>query len=104
MKVNDLHSAIRGIDPGEIARSNRQNAEKPAASPHETVDGDSLDLTLSARITARSEDNAVAETQPVSELTPARMSEIQERIRSGFYNQPTILTDTAERVLNFYSR
>jgi len=104
MKVNDLHSAIRGIDPGEIARPNRQNAEKTAPAPHESTDGDSLDLTLSARVTARSGDDAAAESQEVSSLTPARLSEIQDRIQSGFYNQPAILADTADRIQNFYSR
>ncbi len=104
MKVNDLHSALRGVDPREVAKSSRPTPEKVANPRQESVDGDSLDLSLSSRISAASVDGSAAAPEAESELSPARIAEIRGRIQSGFYTQPGPMPDIAERILNYYSR
>jgi len=103
MKVNDLHGALRGIDPRDLRKPDRPDGQ-PASQTQETADGDSLDLTLSAHVSARSTENAAAASQDASSLTPARTAEIRDRIQAGFYNSPAILAESADRLLSFYSK
>ncbi|HEY3295793.1 MAG TPA: hypothetical protein VGL38_10160 [bacterium] len=102
MKVNDLHGAIRGLDPRELQKTERP-PEKPEAANHQSTDGDSLDVSLSAHVSARSSENMDA-SQEASALSPARVQEIRDRIQSGFYNSPAVIGDTADKLLSFYSR
>lgn len=103
MKVNDLHSVVRGLDPRDPRMLDR-STDKPAAPTQETADGDSLDVSLSAHVSARSAENAATDAQDASELTPDRISEISGRVQSGFYNSPAVLAESANRILTFYSR
>jgi anti-sigma28 factor (negative regulator of flagellin synthesis) len=103
MKVNDLHGAIRGLDPRDIRKPDKPT-DRPDGPARQTADGDTLDVTLSAHVSARSVENSAAESQDTSSLSPSRLAEIRGRIQSGFYNQPTILSETADKLLSFYSR
>jgi anti-sigma28 factor (negative regulator of flagellin synthesis) len=98
MKVNDLSNVIRGIDPRETQRTER-NAQRPKEAATANDDGDALDLSPSAKISTASRT-----TDEVSSLSSARIAEIQGRISSGFYSQSSALDTTADRLLNFYSR
>jgi anti-sigma28 factor (negative regulator of flagellin synthesis) len=104
MKVNDLHSAIRGVDARDLARTARGNSEKTPAPARESADGDSLELTLSAQLSAGSASESETSSHVESALTDNRLAEIQSRIKSGFYSQPGTLADTADRILSYYSR
>jgi anti-sigma28 factor (negative regulator of flagellin synthesis) len=103
MKINDVNGVIRQIDPRD-AQKTGQSPIRPAGQEIKSADGDSLDLSASARISAGSVGASAAAATEETSLTPARIAEIKSRIQSGFYDQPGPASDIAARVLNFYAR
>jgi len=103
MKVNDLHSVVQGIDPRGIRKPDK-SADKLPNPTQESADGDSLDVTLSNHLSARSAATAAEASDETSALSPSRVAEIRDRVQSGFYNSPAVLADTATRLLSFYAQ
>jgi anti-sigma28 factor (negative regulator of flagellin synthesis) len=98
MKIQDLNSALRGIDPRDAQKLDR-SSQKPKGAEAKTDDGDALELSTSARISITSPSSPVSE-----ELSTERIAEIRDRIQSGFYNQPAVAAETVQRLAAFYSR
>jgi anti-sigma28 factor (negative regulator of flagellin synthesis) len=103
MKINDVSNVVRGIDPRDVQK-NGQTPLRPAGQEIKSDDGDSLNLSASARISAGSVDNSAAVAADESVLTSDRIAEIKSRIQSGFYDQQGPASEIASRVLNFYAR
>lgn len=103
MRIQDLQGVIKGIDPREARRS-ESSADRAREKSTVSDDGDILDLTLSARVSALSTDIAETITGPSDNLAADRANEIQTRINSGFYDQPPTAAAVADRLLNFYGR
>jgi hypothetical protein len=102
MKVNDLSGVLRGLEPSTNHRSEAAKDHAPAKETR-TDYGDSLDLSLSARATVNSPD-APEISAADSSFALERLAEIRTRISQGFYSQPTIEAEIADRVLGFYAR
>ena len=103
MKVNDLQSVVQGLDPRVLRRPDKP-PDKPAPASLESADGDSLDVNLATHVSERAAMNATDSSQDTSTLDPSRVAEIRDRIQSGFYNSPSVLADSVDRMLSFYSR
>jgi anti-sigma28 factor (negative regulator of flagellin synthesis) len=98
MKIPDLNSALRGIDPRDAQRLDR-TTHRPKGADAKSEDGDALELSSSAKISITS-----TPTTAPDGLSSARVAEIQDRIQSGFYGQPSVVAETAQRLASFYSR
>ena len=103
MKINDVTGVIRGVDPRDTQKPG-QTPSRPAGQEIKSEDGDSLDLSPSARISTSSIKDTDAAAGEASVLTPARIAEIRARMSSGFYDQQTPASDTAARILNLFAR
>lgn len=70
--------------------NDRQQAD---AADRTTVRGDQVEISDEARALAKKGDaGGVPETQ-------ARLAEIQDRLDTGFYDQPDVVKDVARRIL-----
>ncbi|RPH95755.1 hypothetical protein EHM69_03470 [candidate division KSB1 bacterium] len=103
MRIQNVHGTLRGLDQRELKKTEDAN-NRPISQEKKSEDGDSLDVSLSSRISALSVTNETDRIGETSELTPQRIQEIQGRIESGFYNTPSTSTAIADRLLNFYSK
>jgi anti-sigma28 factor (negative regulator of flagellin synthesis) len=103
MRVNDISTVVHGLDPRDAAKS----ALKPGKSPDvdkKSVDGDALDLSASAQLTANSSMTLEAASVTDSDLTPEQVAELRAKIASGHYNKPASLDALAQKISDFYAR
>jgi hypothetical protein len=103
MRVQDLRNVVSNVDP-RLTQKTPQNGQRTGGAESKTVDGDSLDLSLSARISSASVTELPQVPEETSVLTPERVQTIQDRLKSGFYDQKATAEETADRILNYYSR
>lgn len=102
MKVPDVHQVVHGLDAVRQGRSAPAPAT-PSSSETRNADGDRLDVSLSSRIMGVSKDIAESAAALEPELSTERLEEIQQRIRTGFYDADDQLDDTGQRILDFYA-
>lgn len=103
MKIQDVQGVFKGIDPREARRSD-PSAEKIPRKDIQSEDGDILDVSLSARVSELSTDLQDTLVNSSDNLTVDRINEIQTRINSGFFDQPSTMNTIADRMLSFYGR
>lgn len=103
MKIQDVQYAIKGLDPKEARRTDLPK-NRAAEGQSKSEDGDTLDLSLSARVSAFSAPEIAELADEPDALTPERAAEIRDRIESGYYTQPATTAAVAERLLSFYGR
>jgi len=87
-----------------VRRGTNQAPEQVGSAKVKSDHGDALELSLSTRISALSSQVAAGLTNDPTELHPDQMVQIQNRIASGFYNDPQIAAATADQVIEFYRR
>jgi hypothetical protein len=103
MKVNDIQSALRGIDPRDAQKTERPKQD-PVESEVKSSDGDALQISINPRMSAVSGSDKAAQGEDISVLSSARIREIESRVKSGFYDQPQVAQQTAQNLLDFYAR
>ena len=103
MKVNDIHNVVSGLDAREVLRRRADKGQSPTAD-QSSGDGDSLQLSLSAKITNEYNSNPTSDVQPQSEITEQKIVDIRARIASGAYDQPAVMNAIAEQIRDFYGQ
>jgi hypothetical protein len=101
MRIQDLQGVVKGIDSRE-ARKAESTVDRASEKSSQSNDGDTLDVSLSSRVSALSADTAETIASQPDILAVERINEIQTRVNSGFYNQPATTAAIADRLLNFY--
>jgi hypothetical protein len=101
MKINDIHSVVRGLDPQEVLRQ-RSDKDQSAQIRKNSPDGDKLDISLSARITSEYNANGTSGTDPLTELTAKEISDIRTRIANGDYDRGDVLNTLAQQIRDYY--
>ena len=103
MKVNDIQSVVRGLDPRE---AQRQTTEKDRATQADqnSRDGDKLEISVLSKITSEYSSNEITEADQTAELTAQEIGEIRARIADGHYDRPETLKALAQQIRDFYGQ
>ena len=102
MRIEPTQNLITGLDAREHPL-NKPDAIKNNNIPPQNVQGDRIDISLNSALsiakTIMQSENLLLETK----LTPDRISEIQNRAKSGFYGTEHVLGQATEGILELYS-
>ncbi len=102
MKVQELNSGLRQLDYGKFDRPDPQTTAT-SGSKNESVHGDRLDLTVSAKAATESLVNEATVALQDNQISPERKAEIRGRIQSDFYALPAALSLTADSIKAHFS-
>jgi anti-sigma28 factor (negative regulator of flagellin synthesis) len=102
MRIEPSQNLISGIDPRE-AGNTKPETLKNVSERLETAQGDRAEISLKSSLSIFNESAAQSGQALDVQLSSDRATEIQQKVRSGFYKTDLAIGRAADGILELYS-
>jgi hypothetical protein len=102
MRIEPNQSLIAGVDSRETSNA-KPDPLKNVPDRLETAQGDRAEISLSSSLSIANELASDSLNLAEVKLNADRVSEIQQRVKSGFYNTDHALNRAVDGILELYS-
>jgi hypothetical protein len=102
MRIEPTQNLIAGLEVREQSPS-RTDTAKNDNIPPETAQGDRIDIGLKSALSIAKAMLEGSQIAPELHLTPERTTEIQNRVKSGFYGTDHVLSQAGDGILELYT-
>jgi len=102
MRIEPAQSLISGIDAREAGNAKPEHL-KNVPDRLETAQGDRAEISLSSSLSIANELRSGNQKLSEVKLSADRVSEIQQRVKSGFYSTDLALNRAVDGILELYS-